>query len=67
MLWRRPAARTDVRVLVATAGTADVPVADEAAITLAAHALEADRLHDIGVAGLHRLLAHLDRVTSPTR
>jgi NCAIR mutase (PurE)-related protein len=63
-LWRRPAARTDVRVLVVTAGTADVPVADETAITLAAHGLEADRLHDIGVAGLHRLLAHIDRVTS---
>ena len=56
-LWRRPAARTDVRVLIATAGTADVPVADEAAITLGAYGLEADRLHDIGVAGLHRLLA----------
>jgi len=63
-LWRRPAARTDVCVLIATAGTADVPVADEAAITLGAYGLEADRLHDIGVAGLHRLLAHLDRVTS---
>jgi NCAIR mutase (PurE)-related protein len=64
VLWRRPGLRTDVRVLVATAGTADVPVADEAAITLAAHGLAADRLHDIGVAGLHRLLAHVDRVTS---
>jgi len=64
MLWRRPAPRTDVRVMVATAGTADVPVADEAAITLAANALAADRLHDIGVAGLHRVLAHLDRITS---
>ena len=64
VLWRRPPPRTDVRVLVATAGTADVPVADEVAITLAAHELEADRLHDIGVAGLHRMLAHLDRVTS---
>ena len=63
-LWRRPATRTDVRVLVATAGTADVPVADEAAITLAAHGLPVDRLHDIGVAGLHRLLAHVDRVTA---
>ena len=64
VLWRRPEPRTDVHVLVATAGTADLPVADEAAITLAAHALEADRLHDIGVAGLHRLLAHIDRVTA---
>jgi pyridinium-3,5-biscarboxylic acid mononucleotide synthase len=64
VLWRRPEPRTDVRVLVATAGTADVPVADEVAITLAALALEPDRLHDIGVAGLHRLLAHVDRVTT---
>jgi len=64
VLWRRPPAREDRRVLVATAGTADVPVADEAAITLAAHGLAADRLHDIGVAGLHRLLAHIDRVTA---
>ena len=61
LLWRRPEPRTDRRVL---AGTADTPVADEAAITLAAHRFESDRLHDIGVAGLHRLLAHVDRVTS---
>ena len=52
------------RVLIASAGTADTPVADEAAITLRAHGFDADRLHDIGVAGLHRLLAHLDRVTA---
>jgi NCAIR mutase (PurE)-related protein len=64
VLWRRPPTGDDRRVLVATAGTADIPVADEAAITLAAHGLAADRLHDIGVAGLHRLLAHIDRVTT---
>ena len=63
VLWRRPTARTDRTVLVATAGTADTAVADEAAITLAAYGFEADRLHDVGVAGLHRLLAHIDRVT----
>jgi pyridinium-3,5-biscarboxylic acid mononucleotide synthase len=51
-------------ILVATAGTADVPVADEAAVTLRALGLPVDRLHDVGVAGLHRLLAHLDRVTA---
>jgi NCAIR mutase (PurE)-related protein len=51
-------------VLVATAGTADTAVADEADLTLAAHGISADRLHDVGVAGLHRLLAHIDRVTS---
>jgi NCAIR mutase (PurE)-related protein len=64
ILWRRPPTGDGVRVLVATAGTADTPVADEAAITLAAHGIAADRLHDIGVAGLHRLLAHVDRVTA---
>lgn len=64
VLWRRPPTRTGVGILVATAGTADIPVADEAAITLAAYGLDTDRLHDIGVAGLHRLLAHIDRVTA---
>src|SRR5688572_21481777 len=64
MLWRRPEPRRAERVLVATAGTADTPVADEATITLEAHGFEPDRLNDVGVAGLHRLLAHVDRVTS---
>jgi pyridinium-3,5-biscarboxylic acid mononucleotide synthase len=62
LLWRRPAPRTTHRVLVATAGTADIPVADEVAVTLQAHGHEPDRLHDVGVAGLHRILAHVDRV-----
>jgi NCAIR mutase (PurE)-related protein len=64
VLWRRPPERDDVSVLVVTAGTADVPVADEAAITLSAYGLVPDRLHDVGVAGIHRLLAHVDRVTN---
>jgi NCAIR mutase (PurE)-related protein len=63
LLWRRPEAHRPGRVLVVTAGTADTPVGDEAEITLAAYGFEPDRLHDVGVAGLHRLLAHLDRVT----
>ncbi|MGA0230882.1 MAG: nickel pincer cofactor biosynthesis protein LarB [Ilumatobacteraceae bacterium] len=68
LLWRQPEPgshpRADARVLVVTAGTADTAVADEADLTLAAHGISADRLHDVGVAGLHRLLAHIDRVTS---
>jgi NCAIR mutase (PurE)-related protein len=64
LLWRAPDAAERPRVLVITAGTADTPVADEAEITLAAYGLAADRLHDVGVAGLHRLLAHVDRVTT---
>jgi NCAIR mutase (PurE)-related protein len=64
LLWRRPATSSDRCVLVVTAGTADMPVADEAAITLAAYGIDARRRHDVGVAGLHRLLAHLDEITS---
>jgi len=57
-------AQPQPNVLVITAGTSDIPVADEAVITLAATGIDATRLHDVGVAGLHRLLAHLDAVTS---
>lgn len=65
LLWRAPEIRASARrVLVVTAGTADSLVADEAELTLAAHGLATDRLCDVGVAGLHRLLAHLDQVTS---
>jgi NCAIR mutase (PurE)-related protein len=63
VLWREPTEMRARRVLIASAGTADASVADEAAITLRAHGFEPDRLHDIGVAGLHRLLANVDRVT----
>ncbi len=42
---------------VVSAGTADLPVAEEAAVTGEALGLAVERLHDVGVAGLHRLLA----------
>jgi NCAIR mutase (PurE)-related protein len=64
MLWRRPAPWRAGRPLVVAAGTADVPVVDEATITLEAYGFEVDVLTDVGVAGLHRLLAHIDRVTA---
>lgn len=44
------------RVVVATGGTSDVPVAEEAAVTLEALGNEVVRLYDVGVAGIHRLL-----------
>jgi NCAIR mutase (PurE)-related protein len=47
-------------VLVVTAGTSDLPVADEAAGVAEALALKVDRLTDVGVAGVHRLLARRD-------
>lgn len=62
LLWR-PATVRPERVVVATAGTADSLVAEECALTLLAHGVEATRLNDVGVAGLHRLLASLDQIT----
>jgi NCAIR mutase (PurE)-related protein len=62
IVWRAPEDTRPERVLVVSAGTADVPVVDDAVITLRAHGIEADRLTDVGVAGLHRLLAHVDRI-----
>jgi NCAIR mutase (PurE)-related protein len=47
-------------VLVVTAGTSDLPVAEEAAETLFAAGVCAERLTDVGVAGIHRLLAQSD-------
>ena len=59
VIWRPAEPRTN-NVVVAAAGTADLPVADEACAVLHAHGITATRLTDIGVAGLHRLLAVLD-------
>jgi pyridinium-3,5-biscarboxylic acid mononucleotide synthase len=49
-------------VLVASAGTSDLPVAEEAAVTLEAFGHRAARLCDVGVAGIHRLLSASDRL-----
>ena len=64
LLWRAPEATRTSRVLVVSAGTSDVPVVDECVLTLRALGFAPDRLTDVGVAGLHRLLAHVDRVTA---
>lgn len=50
----------DVRVIVVCAGTSDLPVAEEAAVTAEGLGLGVVRIRDVGVAGLHRLLAHLE-------
>jgi pyridinium-3,5-biscarboxylic acid mononucleotide synthase len=49
-------------IVVATGGTSDVPVAEEAALTAEALGNRVVRLYDVGVAGLHRLLGHLDEI-----
>jgi len=62
LVWRIPEARRSERVVVVTAGTSDLAVADEARITLRAHGLDPVLIADVGVAGLHRLLARLDEI-----
>jgi NCAIR mutase (PurE)-related protein len=52
------------KILVVTAGTSDIPVADEAIVTAEFLGNEVERLYDVGVAGLHRLLAKLDVIAS---
>ena len=54
------------KIVVATGGTSDIPVAEEAALTAEVHGNEVVRLYDVGVAGLHRLLAHLDDIMGAT-
>jgi NCAIR mutase (PurE)-related protein len=50
-------------VAVCCAGTSDVPVCEEAVVTLEVMGVEALRVYDVGVAGIHRLLARRDELT----
>lgn len=61
---RRRASEHYAGVAVVTAGSSDVPVAEEAAVTAEYMGCDVTRLYDVGVAGLHRLLAHLDVLRS---
>jgi len=47
-------------ILVVTAGTSDLPVAEEAAVTARAFRNRVERLNDVGVAGIHRILTQTD-------
>ncbi len=51
-------------IAVVTAGTSDIPVAEEAAVTAEVFGNQVLRLYDVGVAGLHRLLSHADELMS---
>ncbi len=51
-------------VVVATGGTSDIPVAEEAALTAQVLGNTVTRVFDVGVAGLHRLLSHMDEIMS---
>jgi len=49
-------------VLVVCAGTSDLPVAEEAAVSARFQGARVERIHDVGVAGIHRLLAYTERL-----
>ena len=49
-------------ILVVSAGTADLPVAEEAVVTAEVFGNKVEKIYDVGVAGIHRLFAHLDRI-----
>lgn len=61
---RSPLPKRGGTVLVISAGTSDIPVAEEAALTAEVMGNRVARLFDVGVAGLHRLLAHVDLIMS---
>ncbi len=61
VLYREPVPpRGRGPIAIVTAGTADVPVAEEAALVAELYGNKVERLYDVGVAGLHRLLASFD-------
>jgi hypothetical protein len=61
-LWldREPDRSRQTGVVLVAAGTSDLPVAEEAALTLDLMGHAPEKIYDVGVAGLHRLLSHLD-------
>lgn len=55
-----PTDKTESKIAIVCAGTSDLPVAEEAALTAEFYGNTVERVYDAGVAGLHRLLASLD-------
>ena len=56
--------KTKHKIIVVTGGTADIPVAEEAAVTAETLGNTVDRLYDVGVAGIHRLLSNTEKLQS---
>ncbi len=52
------------KILIVTAGTSDIPVAEEARLTAYLWGNAVDTCYDCGVAGIHRLFSHIDKITS---
>jgi NCAIR mutase (PurE)-related protein len=61
-VWRDRVPHGKGKIAVVCAGTSDLPVAEEAQVTAEVMGNEVDAIHDIGVAGIHRLLHHRERL-----
>ena len=62
IVGKKPEVRTRNKILIISAGTADIPVAEEAAITARFMGNEVKTLFDVGVSGLHRLLENMETI-----
>lgn len=62
VMGNMPEAETEGTIVVVTGGTSDMPVAEEAALTAEFLGNKVERLYDVGVAGIHRLLAHSESI-----
>ena len=63
-VWRDRTVHGKGKIAVLCAGTSDMPVAEEAQVTAEVMGNEVDAIHDIGVAGIHRLLHHRERLAA---
>lgn len=63
-VWRDRQILGKSKIAVICAGTADLPVAEEARVTAEVMGNEVDSIYDVGVAGIHRLLSNIDRLKS---
>ena len=59
---RRGELKLKGNILIISAGTSDIPVAEEAALTCEVMGNRVERLYDVGVAGIHRFLAHINKL-----
>jgi pyridinium-3,5-biscarboxylic acid mononucleotide synthase len=61
--WREKTVRGKGKIAVVCAGTSDIPVAEEAQVTAEVMGNDVETIHDIGVAGIHRLMSNRERLT----
>jgi NCAIR mutase (PurE)-related protein len=63
-IWRDRSITGKGKIAVVCAGTSDLPISEEAQVTAEVMGNEVDAIHDIGVAGIHRLMHHRERLTN---